>query len=85
MISAFSFNQQSSFRNNPTKDTNADQLSTDRHPFRLVIGAPISSEGLKTAELNDQVEHWINEQVDRISATPFSGEYVDADTSGKRF
>ncbi len=53
--------------------------------IHLVIGKPIASKGLKTAELNDQVELWINEQVDRISATPFSGEYVDADTSGKRF
>lgn len=53
--------------------------------IRLVIGAPIDTTDLKTAALNDQVEHWINEQVDRVSDTPFSGEYVDADTSGKRF
>lgn len=53
--------------------------------IRLVIGAPIDPSNMKTGELNDQVEHWINEQVDRISDTPFSGEYVEADTSGKRF
>lgn len=53
--------------------------------IRLVIGAPIDPADMKTAELNQQVEQWINEQVERISATPFSGEYVDADTSGKRF
>ena len=53
--------------------------------IRLVIGEPIDPADMKTADLNDQVEQWINEQVDRISDTPFSGEYVDADTSGKRF
>lgn len=53
--------------------------------IRLVIGKPIDPTDMKTAELNDQTEQWINEQVDRISTTPFSGEYVEADTSGKRF
>ena len=53
--------------------------------IRVVIGKPIQTEGMTTAELNDLTENWINEQVDRISAVPFTGEYVEAATSGKRF
>lgn len=53
--------------------------------IQVVISKPIESDGLSTAELNQQVEDWINSEVDRISSQPFSGEYVAADNSGKRF
>jgi 1-acyl-sn-glycerol-3-phosphate acyltransferase len=53
--------------------------------IRVVIGKPIQTEGMGTAEINELTESWINEQVDRISKVPFTGEYVETASSGKRF
>lgn len=53
--------------------------------IRVVISPVFETAGLSTAELNEQTERWINEQVDRVSATPFQGEYSEAESSGKRF
>ena len=54
--------------------------------IRLVISAPVEPDAeLTTAELSTLTENWINTQVDRISETPFTGELVAADSSGKRF
>ncbi len=53
--------------------------------IRVVISPVIENEGQSTAALNQHVEDWINNQVDRISQQPFSGEYVDTENSGKRF
>ncbi|ASP37975.1 1-acyl-sn-glycerol-3-phosphate acyltransferase [Bacterioplanes sanyensis] len=53
--------------------------------IRVVISPVIESDGKSTAELNTEVEHWINHTVDDISQQPFSGEMVNADSSGKRF
>lgn len=53
--------------------------------IRLVISPVMESTGVTTAQFSEQVEGWINQQVDRISAIPFSGELVEADSSGKRF
>ena len=53
--------------------------------IQVVISPVIETTGLSTAELNEQTERWINEQVDRVSATPFQGEYSEAENSGKRF
>ena len=53
--------------------------------IQVVISPVFESGGITTAELNDQTERWINEQVDAISALPFQGEYSEADSSGKRF
>lgn len=52
---------------------------------RLVVRGARETQELTTAELTAEVEEWINTQVDRISNTPFSGQYVEKDTSGKRF
>ncbi len=51
----------------------------------VVISPVFDSRTLGTNELNTQTESWINQQVDRISSTPFSGEYSLAQSSGKRF
>ncbi len=53
--------------------------------IQVVISPVFESSGITTAELNDQTERWINEQVDAISALPFQGEYSEAESSGKRF
>ena len=53
--------------------------------IQVVISPVIETAGLSTAELNEQTERWINEQVDNLSATPFQGEYSEAENSGKRF
>lgn len=53
--------------------------------IRMVISPVLETADMTTAQLTETVENWVNEQVDRISETPFSGEYVEADTSGKRF
>lgn len=51
-----------------------------------VVISPIwESQTLSTPELNAQTEAWINEQVDAISHTRFTGEYSLASSSGKRF
>lgn len=58
-----------------------------KHPgtIKVVISPVLDSHNLTTNQLNDQVENWINQQVDTISTTPFSGEYSLASSSGKRF
>ncbi|WP_221793278.1 lysophospholipid acyltransferase family protein [Oceanobacter mangrovi] len=53
--------------------------------IKVVFSQPFESEGMSTAELNAKNEQWINDNVERISEVPFSGEYVEAATSGKRF
>ncbi|WP_430460741.1 lysophospholipid acyltransferase family protein [Thalassolituus sp. LLYu03] len=53
--------------------------------IHLVISPLIEPEGMTTAQLSERVEGWINLQVERVSATPFSGDVVEADSSGKRF
>lgn len=53
--------------------------------IRVVVSPVIETQDITTAQLSEQVEGWINVQVDRISTQPFSGELVEADSSGKRF
>lgn len=53
--------------------------------IRVVISPVIETAELSTAELNAWSEEWINDTVDRISAEKFSGEMMEAASSGKRF
>lgn len=52
---------------------------------KVVISPVFDASSMSAQELNQATESWINEQVDAISATPFSGEYSQERTSGKRF
>lgn len=51
----------------------------------VVISHVLETIGLTANEANQQVEEWINQQVDNISKTTFAGHYSLAETSGKRF
>jgi 1-acyl-sn-glycerol-3-phosphate acyltransferase len=42
--------------------------------INVVIGKPIDSTGRDPAELNHEVEEWIETQMKRISITPYTGE-----------
>ncbi|UXD85936.1 lysophospholipid acyltransferase family protein [Thalassolituus hydrocarboniclasticus] len=53
--------------------------------INLVISPVMETTDLSTAQLSELSESWINNRVDEISARPFDGEMVDADSSGKRF
>ncbi|MDK2778211.1 MAG: 1-acyl-sn-glycerol-3-phosphate acyltransferase [Pseudomonadota bacterium] len=53
--------------------------------IKVVISPVMESTDITTAELSSRTEQWINDQVERISATPFGGELVTDGTSGKRF
>lgn len=52
---------------------------------QVVISPVFEAQQMDTQSLNERTEQWINEQVDRISSSPFSGEYSQAQSSGKRF
>ena len=52
---------------------------------RVSISPVFEASQMTTSALNEATENWINQQVDRISSTPFSGEYSLAQSSGKRF
>lgn len=58
-----------------------------KHPGTIYVwvSETYSTDGTNASELTEQVENWINQKVDEISATPFIGEYSSADSSGKRF
>lgn len=51
----------------------------------VVISSVFEPDALTANQLNQQVEEWINQQVDNISKKSFSGDYLTASTSGKRF
>ena len=53
--------------------------------INVVISPVMETTDLSTAQLSELSESWINNRVDEISARPFDGEMVDADSSGKRF
>jgi len=53
--------------------------------IHVVISPVIETTGLSTAQLSEQCEQWINDQVERISAVKFDGSVVTDATSGKRF
>ncbi len=53
--------------------------------IRVSISPAFTDHDLSTSELNDLVEHWINEHVEQLSNTRFAGNYHTADNSGKRF
>jgi 1-acyl-sn-glycerol-3-phosphate acyltransferase len=40
----------------------------------VVIGAPIESHNKEPAQLNQEVENWIEETMQKISLTPYTGE-----------
>lgn len=58
-----------------------------KHPgtITLVVSPVIETTHQKANQLNQQVEQWINQQVDAISKDVFNGNYLLAETSGKRF
>ena len=51
----------------------------------VVISPVLNTEGVSTKAINDQSERWINAEVERVSDVKFSGDMVEAQTSGKRF
>lgn len=53
--------------------------------IQVVFSKPFSTVETSTKELNLQIENWINNEVERISATPFSGQYSQVEKSGKIF
>lgn len=70
---------------------NAGEVWPNHHWIRypgtitVVVGPVLDSKDLPTKELHRQSEEWINQTVDRISATPYDGTQVTELTSGKRF